>query len=90
MAHAKVSQCKAVVWSADMSHLALLSKHAVTLCDRKLQILCYVKESTKIKSGVWDESGVFIYTTSNHIKYCINNGLVKLIIYHNSILNFAK
>merc|ERR1711936_1186958 len=25
-------------------------------------------------SGTWDDSGVFIYTTSNHIKYAINNG----------------
>lgn len=76
MAQVRVSQCKSVVWSSDMSHLGLLSKHTVTLCDRKLQMLCSVKESTKIKSGVWDESGVFIYTTSNHIKYCINNGSV--------------
>ena len=27
-----------------------------------------------MKSGTWDESGVFVYTTSNHIKYAITNG----------------
>ena len=28
----------------------------------------------RVKSGTWDESGVFVYTTSNHIKYAITNG----------------
>lgn len=27
-----------------------------------------------MKSGAWDDSGVFIYTTSNHIKYALLNG----------------
>ncbi len=27
-----------------------------------------------MKSGTWDDSGVFVYTTSNHIKYTITNG----------------
>jgi hypothetical protein len=27
-----------------------------------------------VKSGTWDDSGVFVYTTSNHIKYTITNG----------------
>uniref|UniRef100_A0A8D2PDY9 COPI coat complex subunit alpha n=1 Tax=Zosterops lateralis melanops TaxID=1220523 RepID=A0A8D2PDY9_ZOSLA len=26
------------------------------------------------KGGAWDESGVFIYTTSNHIKYAVTSG----------------
>jgi coatomer protein complex subunit alpha (xenin) len=28
----------------------------------------------RVKSGTWDDSGVFVYTTSNHIKYTITNG----------------
>ncbi len=28
----------------------------------------------RVKSGTWDDNGVFIYTTSNHIKYAITNG----------------
>lgn len=27
-----------------------------------------------MKSGAWDENGVFIYTTSNHIKYALTTG----------------
>jgi len=27
-----------------------------------------------VKSGAWDENGVFIYTTLNYIKYCLPNG----------------
>ncbi len=27
-----------------------------------------------MKSGTWEDSGVFVYTTSNHIKYTITNG----------------
>ena len=31
-------------------------------------------ETVRIKSGAWDESGVFIYTTLSHIKYALLNG----------------
>lgn len=57
-----------------MSLVALLCKHSVTICDRRLQYLCTIQENTRVKSGAWDDSGVFIYTTSNHIKYAITNG----------------
>ncbi|KAF4533472.1 hypothetical protein B566_EDAN001201 [Ephemera danica] len=70
----KISQCRYVVWSADMSYVALLAKHTVNICNRRLESLCSIKENTRVKSGAWDDSGVFIYTTSNHIKYAINNG----------------
>ncbi|VEN35072.1 unnamed protein product [Callosobruchus maculatus] len=74
LAQVKISKCRYVVWSSDMSHLALLSKHNVTICNRKLDVLCTLHENTRVKSGAWDDSGVFIYTTSNHIKYTLTNG----------------
>lgn len=74
LAEVKISKCRYVVWSSDMSHVALLSKHNVNICNRRLESLCSVHENTRVKSGAWDDSGVFIYTTSNHIKYAINNG----------------
>lgn len=74
LAQVKVSKCRYAVWSADMSHVALLGRHTVTLCNRKLETLCTIHESTRVKSGAWDDTGVFIYTTSNHIKYAITNG----------------
>ena len=63
-----------MVWSQDMSHVALLSKHQVIICNRNLETLCMVNENTRVKSATWDENGVLIYTTSNHIKYAITNG----------------
>lgn len=70
----KIAKCRYVVWSSDMSHIALLAKHNVIICNRKLEVLCSLHESTRVKSGAWDDSGVFIYTTSNHIKYTLING----------------
>ncbi|XP_014253737.1 coatomer subunit alpha [Cimex lectularius] len=74
VAQTKICKCRYVVWSSDMSHVALLAKHTVTICNRKLDLLCSIHENTRAKSGAWDENGVFIYTTSNHIKYALTNG----------------
>ena len=63
-----------MVWSSDMSHVALLSKHQVIICNRNLETLCMVNENTRVKSATWDENGVLIYTTSNHIKYALLTG----------------
>lgn len=74
LASVKVSKVKHVVWSPDMSHLALISKHNINICTKKLESLCLIHENVRVKSGAWDENGVFIYTTSNHIKYTLLNG----------------
>jgi coatomer protein complex subunit alpha (xenin) len=65
---------KYVVWSDDYSRVALLSKHVITICTGALKVLCSVHETIRIKSGAFDENGVFIYTTLNHMKYCLVNG----------------
>lgn len=70
----KSPKLRHVVWSSDMSHVALLGKFTITLCSKKLNVLCSVTESVKVKSAAWDEDGVLIYTTSNHIKYILFNG----------------
>ncbi|KAJ9580844.1 hypothetical protein L9F63_023975, partial [Diploptera punctata] len=74
LAQVKIGKCRYVVWSSDMTHVALLAKHNVNICNRRLESLCSIHENTRVKSGAWDDSGVFIYTTSNHIKYAISNG----------------
>uniref|UniRef100_A0A2M3YZ37 Coatomer subunit alpha n=1 Tax=Anopheles braziliensis TaxID=58242 RepID=A0A2M3YZ37_9DIPT len=74
LAQVKITKCKYVIWSGDMSHVVLLAKHSLIICNRRLDLLCSIHENARIKSGAWDESGVFIYTTSNHIKYAIING----------------
>ncbi|XP_041985120.1 coatomer subunit alpha isoform X2 [Aricia agestis] len=73
----KLSKCRYAVWNADMSLVALLGKHTVTICTRRLEQLCTVTEGARVKSGAFDDScpqPVFIYTTANHIKYCCKDG----------------
>ncbi|ONI11196.1 hypothetical protein PRUPE_4G091800 [Prunus persica] len=63
-----------VVWSNDMESIALLSKHSIVIANKKLVHQCTLHETIRVKSGAWDDNGVFIYTTLNHIKYCLPNG----------------
>ncbi|KRY66160.1 Coatomer subunit alpha, partial [Trichinella pseudospiralis] len=70
----RVASVRYVVWASDMSVAALLSKHHVTLVTRKLKLLCSTHESNRVKSGSWHNAEVFIYTTTNHIKYMLANG----------------
>ncbi|KAK6917887.1 WD40 repeat [Dillenia turbinata] len=65
---------KYVVWSNDMESVALLSKHTIIITNKKLGHQCTLHETIRVKSGGWDDNGVFIYTTLNHIKYCLPNG----------------
>ncbi|CAH8603745.1 unnamed protein product [Dicrocoelium dendriticum] len=63
-----------VVWSPDNQYVAMFTKLYLYLCDRQLELKATVHETVRIKSGAWEEHGVFIYTTSNHIKYSLLNG----------------
>ncbi|RVE44062.1 hypothetical protein evm_011299 [Chilo suppressalis] len=77
IASVKIAKCRYAIWNADMSLVALLGKHTVTLCSKKLEQLCSVTEGARVKSGAFDDSTpqpVFIYTTANHIKYCCKDG----------------
>merc|ERR1719399_1882753 len=65
---------KYVVWSHDQSHVALISKHAIAICNRKLEQLCSIHDTIRIKSGAWDGNDIFYFTTLNHLKYCLTNG----------------
>ena len=65
---------KYIVWSNDMESVALLSKHAIVIATKRLVHQCTLHETIRVKSGAWDDNGVFIYTTLNHIKYCLPNG----------------
>ncbi|KAK6932876.1 Coatomer, alpha subunit, C-terminal [Dillenia turbinata] len=65
---------KYVVWSNNMESVALLSKHTIIITNKKLGHQCTLHETIRVKSGGWDDNGVFIYTNLNHIKYCLPNG----------------
>jgi coatomer protein complex subunit alpha (xenin) len=75
IAEIQVSRVKYVVWSSDLNHVALLSKHGIVICDRQLEQKSTITETVRVKSGAWDNTGkIFFYTTLNHIKYCLPNG----------------
>ncbi|KAJ3408073.1 hypothetical protein HDV05_005149 [Chytridiales sp. JEL 0842] len=63
-----------VVWSPDQSMVALLGKNVFAIANKQLEQLCLVNETIKIKSGTWDEIGIFVYSTLNHIKYALPQG----------------
>ena len=73
---------KYVVWSGDNGMVALLSKHTIMIANKNLGQSAMVHETIRIKSGAWDDSGVFIYSTLNHIKYALpqgDSGIIKTL-----------
>lgn len=47
----------------------------ITIASRDLEQLCSISETVRVKSGAWDiNNRIFVYTTLNHIKYCLANG----------------
>ncbi|KAJ7035460.1 hypothetical protein C8F04DRAFT_1344342 [Mycena alexandri] len=60
---------KYVVWSTDGALVALMSKHTITIANKNFSQHSLIHETIRIKSGAWDDSGVFIYSTLNHVKY---------------------
>ncbi|KAK2079848.1 hypothetical protein QBZ16_002243 [Prototheca wickerhamii] len=67
---------KYVAWSEDGAHLALLSKHAVTLVrGRDLVETATLHETLRVKSACWDAAGqVLVYATLAHLKYALPGG----------------
>lgn len=82
IAELAVSSVKYIVWSTDMSMIALLSKHTITIATKDLKQTSQIHETIRIKSATWDDSGVLIYCTLNHIKYALpqgDNGIVRTL-----------
>ena len=46
------------------------------IANKNLGQSAMVHETIRIKSGAWDDSGIFIYSTLNHIKYALPQGFV--------------
>ncbi|KAK6438266.1 hypothetical protein LTR95_005531 [Oleoguttula sp. CCFEE 5521] len=74
LAELAVTGVKYVVWSSDGLHAALLSKHNVTIVTKSLEQVSTLHETIRIKSACWDDAGVLLYSTLNHIKYTLMNG----------------
>ncbi|KAK4793454.1 hypothetical protein SAY86_023889 [Trapa natans] len=81
---------KYTIWSNDMEYVALLGKHAIIIASKKLVHQCTLHETIRVKSGAWDENGVLIYTTLNHIKYCLPNGDSGIIRTHDVPIYITK
>ncbi|KAL3463038.1 coatomer WD associated region-domain-containing protein [Aspergillus heterothallicus] len=74
LAELAVSGVKYVVWSNDGLYAALLSKHNVTIVTKTLEQVSSLHETIRIKSAAWDDAGVLLYSTLNHVKYSLLNG----------------
>ncbi|KAI0122083.1 Coatomer, alpha subunit [Daldinia grandis] len=74
IAELSVNGVKYVVWSNDGLHAALLSKHNVTIVTKTLEQVSTLHETIRIKSATWDDAGVLLYSTLNHVKYTLMNG----------------
>lgn len=70
----QVAGVKYMVLSKDGGHMALLSKHNVTIVTKTLEKVSAIHETIRIKSAAWDDAGVLLYSTLNHIKYSLLNG----------------
>ncbi|KAJ3129796.1 hypothetical protein HK100_008413 [Physocladia obscura] len=79
VAELNVSGVRYAVWSPDQSMVALFSKNALVIATKQLEQLCLIHETIRIKSGAWDEMGIFVYSTQNHIKYALPQGDVGII-----------
>ncbi|KAJ3109062.1 hypothetical protein HDU97_009180 [Phlyctochytrium planicorne] len=82
VAELNVGGVRYAVWSPDGSMVALLSKNAIAIVSKSLEQLALIHETMKIKSGAWDDSGVFMYSTQNHIKYALpqgDNGIIRTV-----------
>lgn len=74
LAELAVAGVKYVIWSSDGLYAALLSKHNVTIVTKSLEQVSTLHETIRIKSAAWDDAGVLLYSTLNHIKYTLLNG----------------
>lgn len=63
-----------ISWSKNLEYIAVLSKNGVIIANRDLEYQCATTEMVRVKSGAWDDCGVFVYTTLNHVKYILPNG----------------
>jgi coatomer protein complex subunit alpha (xenin) len=77
-----VNNVKYGFWSNDGQYLALLSKHTITIATAEMETVTSMHETIRIKSAAWDDSGVLLYSTLNHIKYTLlngDNGIIKTL-----------
>jgi len=51
LASVRIPKARYVIWSNDMAFVAILAKHQILICDKKLEQLCSINENIRVKSG---------------------------------------
>lgn len=69
-----VTDTKRVYWNATFTHVVCVTKTQIMVLNKNLQVINSQKESSKIKSGCFDEQNSFVYSTSTHVKYMFLEG----------------
>jgi coatomer subunit alpha len=75
---------KQIQWNSSFSHFVVITQTSIMMLTKSFDVLNQQKESSKVKSGCFDENDSFIYSTSTHIKYmfaseCKTTGTFKSI-----------
>lgn len=71
---------KKVIMSGNKNYVACICSDKIVICDGQLNVLSKIQENRKIKSAVWEESGVLFYSTPVHVKYALTDGEVTTIV----------
>ena len=78
----QASKVKFAIWSPDRSHCALICKYSVVIITKNMETVTTITDTVRIKSGQWSTTAnndLFIYVTSNHVKYLLKTGDVGTI-----------
>lgn len=69
-----LNDVKRVYWTPNFCHAVVITKTSIVILNKTLSIINSQKETSKIKSGVFDELNSFVYSTATHIKYMFLEG----------------
>jgi Coatomer WD associated region len=69
-----LTDIKRIYWTPNFCHAAVITKTSIFILNKTLQIVNSQKETSKIKSGVFDELNSFVYSTATHIKFMFLEG----------------
>ena len=69
-----VTEVRRVQWNSNFSHCVVMTKTSIMILNKSLQVVNSQRETSKIKSGCFDEANSYVYSTSTHIKYMFLEG----------------
>ena len=69
-----ISEVKRIFWTPQYCHLVVITKTGIHVLNKSLHLINSQRETSKIKSGCFDETNSFVYSTSTHIKYIFLEG----------------